>query len=60
MKPSCPELTPNDPGARVRVLVVEDHRPLADLVAEGLADHGHRRRVAYDEAEGERVIVTLR
>ena len=59
MKPSCPELTPSDPDARVRVLVVEDHRPLADLVAEGLADQGIAD-VAYVGAEGERGIVTLR
>ena len=32
----------------MRVLVVEDYRPLADLVAEGLTDQGMAADVAYD------------
>jgi DNA-binding response OmpR family regulator len=32
----------------MRVLVVEDYRPLADLVAEGLSDQGMATDVAYD------------
>jgi DNA-binding response OmpR family regulator len=32
----------------MRVLVVEDYRALADLVAEGLSDHGIAADVAYD------------
>lgn len=36
---------------RVRVLVVEDCRPLADLVAEGLTDQGMATDVAYDGKE---------
>jgi DNA-binding response OmpR family regulator len=35
----------------VRVLVVEDCRPLADLVAEGLSDQGIAADVAYDGTE---------
>jgi DNA-binding response OmpR family regulator len=35
----------------VRVLVVEDYQPLANLVAEGLSDHGIAADVAYDGAE---------
>ena len=35
-------------SARVRVLVVEDCRALADLVAEGLSDQGIAADVAYD------------
>jgi len=35
-------------GARVRVLVVEDVRRLADDIAEGLRDHGMAVDVAYD------------
>ncbi len=38
----------------VRVLVVEDCRPLADLVAEGLADQGIAADVAYDGTEAAR------
>ena len=32
----------------MRVLVVEDCQPLADLVAEGLSDQGIAADVAYD------------
>jgi DNA-binding response OmpR family regulator len=40
------------PGSvRVRVLVVEDCQPLADLVAEGLSDQGIAADVAYDGVE---------
>ncbi len=35
----------------VRVLVVDDCRPLADLVSEGLADQGIAADVAYDGTE---------
>jgi DNA-binding response OmpR family regulator len=35
----------------MRVLVVEDYRPLADLVAEGLSDQGMAADVAYDGIE---------
>ena len=35
----------------MRVLVVEDYRPLADLLAEGLADEGIAAEVAYDGTE---------
>src|SRR5580698_316755 len=35
----------------VRVLVVDDCRPLANLVAEGFADHGIAADVAYDGTE---------
>jgi DNA-binding response OmpR family regulator len=37
----------------MRVLVVEDYRPLADLVAEGLSDQGMAADVAYDGTEAE-------
>jgi DNA-binding response OmpR family regulator len=39
--------------AGMRVLVVEDYRPLADLVAEGLTDQGMAADVAYDGTEAE-------
>ncbi len=35
----------------MRVLVVEDYQPLADLVAEGLSDQGIAADVAYDGTE---------
>jgi DNA-binding response OmpR family regulator len=38
-------------NAGVRVLVVEDYRPLADLLAEGLCDDGMATEVAYDGTE---------
>ena len=37
----------------MRVLVVDDYRPLADLVAEGLSDQGMAADVAYDGTEAE-------
>ncbi len=44
----CPK---RQTSARVRVLVVEDCRALADLVAEGLSDQGIAADVAYDRIE---------
>src|ERR1700678_2056231 len=38
-------------GVKVRVLVVEDCRALADLVAEGLSDQGIAADVAYNGTE---------
>jgi DNA-binding response OmpR family regulator len=49
-KCAAPERPPCERG-RVRVLVVEDCRSLADLVAEGLSDHGIAADVAYDGTE---------
>ena len=52
----CPLPRPHPPvqvrkEPRARVLVVEDCRPLADLVADGFADQGISTDVAYEGAE---------
>jgi DNA-binding response OmpR family regulator len=44
----------------MRVLVVEDQRPLADRICEGLRDHGMAVDVAYEGAEALRVTAITR